>query len=239
MDFSSAPKLLLVVAVLVFATFGLLRLNPRLSWRSLYLDRSALSPRRIALGAAIGAAAIGIPILALLALGELARTSAPGGSWWRVAGVEAVFFVIAAAVEELTSRGLLFGVIRQRWGWKTAIATTSLIFGGAHLFNPGATPESILAVTLAGVFLGALLLAIRSLYAVIAAHAAWNWMMSAVFHLSVSGQSIPTPDYAVVDRGPAWLTGGSWGPEGGAAAIAVMLIATFFIYAKFLRRMES
>ena len=237
-DFGAVPKLLLTSAALVFVTWSLLRINPKFNWGSLYLDRRALSVRVVAAGAIAGAGLIGVTCLALLLTRQIALVSEPSGNWTTVALMGGVYFLVAASIEELTSRGYLFALIRRRWGWKSAVACTSLLFAAAHMFNPGATVESIVAVLLAGVFLGALLLALRSLYAVIAAHAAWNWTMSSVFHISVSGLGIPSPNYAVVSRGPAWLTGGHWGPEGGAAAIAAMLVATFFIYRKFLRGME-
>jgi len=39
----------------------------------------------------------------------------------------------------------------------------------------------------------------------------------------VSGIAFATPDWRLVESGPTWLTGGAWGPEGGAAAWAGML----------------
>jgi uncharacterized protein len=34
---------------------------------------------------------------------------------------------------------------------------------------------------------------------------------------------MPAGDYRVIDSGPDWITGGAWGPEGGAGAIVGML----------------
>ena len=76
------------------------------------------------------------------------------------------------------------------------------------------------------------------MYAVGAAHFAWNWVMSGVLHIAVSGIPPRDPDYRVVETGPDWLTGGQWGPEGGLAAVAVMFIGIFYLYGRHLRRME-
>jgi hypothetical protein len=54
------------------------------------------------------------------------------------------------------------------------------------------------------------------------AHLAWNWTMAAVLHVPVSGLSFATPGYRAVLDGPAWLTGGTWGPEGGIMAALIM-----------------
>jgi hypothetical protein len=50
-------------------------------------------------------------------------------------------------------------------------------------------------------------------------------VQAAVLHSAVSGLPLPTPGYRLADNGPTWLTGGTWGPEGGLAAAAGMLIA--------------
>jgi hypothetical protein len=69
-------------------------------------------------------------------------------------------------------------------------------------------------------------------------HFAWNWVMAAWLHTSVSGIAIIAPDYRVVDAGPDWLTGGAWGPEGGLAAALSMFAVVIYLYARHLRRME-
>jgi hypothetical protein len=46
--------------------------------------------------------------------------------------------------------------------------------------------------------------------------------MAAVLHVPVSGLPFATPGYRAVITGPDWLTGGSWGPEGGVLAAFVL-----------------
>ena len=145
------------------------------------------------------------------------------GSWWGQAGHSAVVLLPAAFFEELFIRGYAFAVLRRAGGWRLALIVTSVVFGILHAWNPGADAESILAVIVAGFFLGGILLATRSLYAAGAAHFAWNWVMSGALHIAVSGIPSADPDYRVVETGPDWLTGGPCGPEGGLAAVAVMM----------------
>jgi uncharacterized protein len=83
---------------------------------------------------------------------------------------------------------------------------------------------------LAGVFLAAVLLATRSLYAAWMAHFAWNWVMAVPLHANVSGLTLAQPDYQVVDAGPDWATGGAWGPEGGAIAAAAIIAVLVMLY---------
>jgi len=51
-----------------------------------------------------------------------------------------------------------------------------------------------------------------------------------LFHTAVSGLPLEAPDYRVVDAGPDWITGGPWGPEGGAAGGLGMLGALVYLY---------
>jgi membrane protease YdiL (CAAX protease family) len=228
-----------VVAV-VLATWGMLHTEKGIGWSSLYLDPLALSFRKICLGLVVGAFGIGIPSALLLISNELIVKSAAAGSWAGAATFDIAFFALAAAMEELVVRGYLFSLLRRQWGIRTALIATSLVFGALHLLNPGAGAESIINVTLAGFFLGGVLILTESLYAAIAAHFAWNWTMSALFHSAVSGASIPAPNYTTMDNGPDWLTGGPWGPEGGAAATAAMIIVIFFLFRRrHLRTVES
>jgi hypothetical protein len=84
-------------------------------------------------------------------------------------------------------------------------------------------------VALAGVFLATVRLSTGSLWAATVAHLVWNLVQAVVLHAPVSGLPLPTPVYRLVDHGPEWLTGGAWGPEGGLAAAAGMLVATFLL----------
>jgi hypothetical protein len=124
----------------------------------------------------------------------------------------------AALAEELLTRGYVLSALREVWGWSGAIAATSVGFGLLHLKNPDATARSLVLVVLAGCFLGSVVWVTRSLYAAWMAHFAWNWTMAVVFHVAVSGLWMETPRYRYVDAGPAWVTGGGWGPEGGLPA---------------------
>jgi hypothetical protein len=160
------------------------------------------------------------------------------GSWWGEAGRSTALLLPAAFFEELFIRGYVFAVLRRAAGWRTALVVTSIVFGLLHAANPGADGESILAVIVAGFFLGAIFLFTRSLYAAGAAHFAWNWIMAGALHIAVSGIPSRDPDYRVVETGPDWLTGGPWGPEGGAAAVAAMFIVVFYLYGRHQRRGE-
>jgi MYXO-CTERM domain-containing protein len=136
-----------------------------------------------------------------------------------------MLLVPAAMAEELMLRGYPLAVLRETLGWRGAIVITSVVFGALHVFNENVAVTAIVLVTIAGVFLGAIVYHTRSLWAATAAHLAWNLTLAVLLHAAVSGQEMPAGDYRVIDNGPDWVTGGAWGPEGGAGAIAGMLVA--------------
>jgi membrane protease YdiL (CAAX protease family) len=207
----------------------LLRFVERRGWGWVGLDRHAARPAGLLHGVAIGALAIGLPSLLLLATRWLCVVPMPDGSWGGAAYSLAMTLAPAAMWEELMFRGYPFAVLREQFGPVAAIGATSILFGLLHVGNPGVTPLAITMVVVAGIFLGAILLATRSLWATWAAHFAWNWTMAALFHMEVSGGGFPTPDYRVVEVGPDWLTGGGWGPEGGLAALVGMTTAMLYL----------
>jgi membrane protease YdiL (CAAX protease family) len=148
------------------------------------------------------------------------------------AAVAALFLLVAAAFEELLFRGFAFQALVHNVGSLAALALSSMFFGAAHIANPSATALSTINTMLAGVWLGAAYLATRSLWLATALHFSWNFVMAFAFGLPVSG-------WVTLDRlalvyaksgNPEWLSGGSYGPEGGIAATIVLLFATLLIW---------
>ena len=125
-------------------------------------------------------------------------------------------------------RGYLWRVADDAAGAHVALWATSVAFGAVHLLNPGATAQSLTIVVLAGVALGVVRQVTDSLPAAWAAHLAWNWGMAAVAHAPVSGLPFEAPGWRFVPSGPAWWSGGSWGPEGGAVSLLVLLVAVMW-----------
>jgi CAAX protease family protein len=161
------------------------------------------------------------------------------GRWETGVAAIAMVLVPAAFAEELMLRGYPLAVLREALGWPGAIVITSVVFGVLHAFNPNVAVTAIVIVTIAGIFLGAVVYHTRSLWAATAAHFAWNVTLAVILHAALSGQEMPAGDYRVIDSGPDWITGGAWGPEGGAGAIAGMLAAVVLLLRRRRRTGEA
>ena len=210
----------------------------RRPWSSLDLHRDAARPRLLSFGWLVGGTTIGAACAVLLVAGLLRFRASPGdGSWLGAAGRISLVLVPAALAEELMCRGYLLTVIRECVGERWAIVLTSVLFGVLHLQNPDATAVSVVVVVLAGVMLAGVRVVGGSLYAAWMAHLAWNWVMAVLLHSTVSGLRFEAPGYFADTAGPSWLSGGSWGPEGGLVA-ATGLVVTIVLLSR-RRREES
>jgi membrane protease YdiL (CAAX protease family) len=224
---------LLFLLVMWAAHFIMLRFVDHKPWSYVGLGREQLNARVLAIGLALGFLCILVPSGGLLLAHDLTIVTGLQGrhGWAEIAIGGVAIFLPQSLGEEMLSRGYLFAALRDGLGWVGALAATSIGFGLLHMFNPGANAQSVSIVILAGVFLGSILIATQSLYAAWMAHFAWNWAMADLLHSAVSGVRFPYSSYRVDDAGPAWLTGGSWGPEGGAAAAAGMLAGIAVLWA--------
>ena len=221
------------------ATAIMLRAIDKRSWADVGLARRAAALRPMLAGWSIGAAAISAACGALALAGLLQFYPVAVSAGWLGAAVRVTVVLVAAALaEEVICRGYLLTVVRDCVGVRWAVLLTSVMFGLLHLGNPGATAESVLLVTLAGVFLASIRVALDSLYAAWMAHLAWNWVMAVPLHAAVSGVRFESPEYQAVTVAPAWVSGGAWGPEGGVAAGLGMIGGLTYLYAR-RRREES
>lgn len=223
-----------------------LRVVDDAGWSKIGLGEGAWHGRLLGLGAALGALLIGVTALLLSLAGYLHfawAPLAPGDvlfdsvvlehSWsaWNASALRLFVLLAPAALwEELMFRGYLWTVAEEAAGSRAALWCSSLAFGAVHLTNPGAGIRTVTLVVLAGLCLGVLRQRTASLPAAWAAHLAWNWTMAAVLHVPVSGVPLASPGYRAIVNGPPWLTGGVWGPEGGAVAAMVLVSALFMAW---------
>ena len=138
--------------------------------------------------------------------------------------------------EEIITRGVLFRTVEEGLGTWWALAISALFFGAAHIFNPGATLWSSLAIAIeAGVLLALLYHVTRSLWPCIGLHAAWNVMQGTFYGIPVSGTG--AHGWLVSERtGPDWLSGGVFGAEASVVALIVCSACSALLLIVALRR---
>ena len=227
-----AFRLNLLVAALG-AGFICARLFEGLPWRSLGLTFHNGWLRDLLLGCVLGFATLAVAVGIATAAGGL-RFSLGGSALGmiRSLGGSAVLLFVAALAEEALFRGYPLQTFTRARLALFALLLTSVPFGMAHLSNPNAIPGATFANTaLAGIWLGVAYLRTRSLWFAQGLHFSWNWALGGLFGLPISGKNlISNPVLNGQDAGPAWLTGGNYGIEGGVACTIALVIFTLFIW---------
>ena len=103
-------------------------------------------------------------------------------------------FLLAAVIEEITARGIVFRLITDKWNVVAGLVVSSIIFGFVHLFNPNTTALSCLRIAITGGWLCGIAYAYhRTLWVPIGIHWAWNYMQSNIFEHSVPGSALNSP----------------------------------------------
>lgn len=141
-------------------------------------------------------------------------------------------FAVGAAAEEALFRGYIFQTFVRSGLAIFAICLTSVFFGALHVSNPDAGLISTVNTILAGIWFCVAYLKTRDLWFVWGAHLMWNWMQGSIFGIEVSGLGSLTANSLLreVDSGPVWLTGGSYGIEGGIGTTIAMAVSTVVIW---------
>lgn len=173
-------------------------------------------------------------IVALLGGFEVLGLRGQGALWAMLAmAVTSGFF------EEILFRGILLRHLEAMLGTWAALGITSLLFGAAHLTNPGATWFAAFAIAMeAGILLGAAYLVTRRLWLAAGIHAAWNFTQGWVFSVPVSGGEAPLGLLITRRGGPDWLTGGDFGLEASVVAMMVATAAGMLLLVRAARRGE-
>ncbi len=191
--------------------------------------------RNLTIGSALGMASLLLAaLLATVTRGIHFRFETAGPrSISETVVISVLVFMFAAAAEEMLFRGYpLQTLTRANLAW-LGILLTSVPFAAVHLKNPNVVPGfTFLNTALAGLWLAVAYLRTRSLWLPLGLHWSWNWAQASLLGLPVSGidRLAPAPLLRAINSGPDWLTGGSYGIEGGAACTIALLISTLVIW---------
>lgn len=207
------------------AVYGLaVRLGERRSpseigWRN--------APGYLLLGGVVGFAFMALSLLLLWGLG-LNKVSQ--GHWQHGFHYFVFNAYISAMVEELGFRAILMRIFARMFGPIPGLLISAVLFALAHASHAPPLAVAFLVVN-GGLLLGILYLVSGSLWLPIGAHIAYDFTEWSLFGVdNTDGYLVvtPSPDH------PAWLTGGSTGPDGSAlsALVACALIIAIVLIAR-------
>ncbi|HEY4641764.1 MAG TPA: type II CAAX endopeptidase family protein [Thermoanaerobaculia bacterium] len=149
-----------------------------------------------------------------------------GGEIAQWAGIYLIVFILVAVREEFRYRGYLLVILTEILGYWPSAILTSAIFGLAHLGNTHESWLGALNAGLFGVLLCLLLQRTGNLWLPIGLHVAFDWGETYFYGVADSGAVTPGHLLDTSMSGPAWLSGGSVGPEG--SVLCTLLIAITF-----------
>jgi uncharacterized protein len=108
--------------------------------------------------------------------------------------------------------------------WPAAVAL-SLLFGGAHLSNPGEGWVGAASVVMIALFFCFSLKRTGNLWYAVGLHASFDWGETFLYSVPNSGAVMEGHlSNAVLQAGPKWLTGGTVGPEGSVFCFLTVLL---------------
>jgi CAAX protease family protein len=177
-------------------------------------------------GIAWGIVAITVLLLVMHGVGvfEFGRFALHGLRILKFAAFWGAFFLLVGFYEEFLMRGYSQFTLSQAIGFWPAAILLSLAFGAIHLANPGESRIGITAAAAIGLFFCLTLRRTGNLWFAIGFHAAWDWGESYLYSVPDSGTVAPGHLLSSYFHGPAWLSGGSVGPEGSVLVFVIIAL---------------
>ena len=186
-------------------------------------------------GCALGLVEISVLLACIAAFGgyKFGSLDLHGSAILRWALLWAFFFLLVGLFEEFAFRGYLQFTLADGIGFWPAASILSLGFGAVHLMNKGESPIGALSVVSIALVFALALKRTGDLWLVVGWHAAFDFGETFLFSVPNSGNVFEGHLSNATLRGPAWLTGGTVGPEGSVFSFLTMALAAFYIHKVF------
>jgi uncharacterized protein len=213
--------------------FSALGVSFRDQWFLSLIAGLVLGAITLALAAGIGNVAGGLSF-------SMNAAATSGDIGWTLS-ISFLVFAAAAAFEEALFRGYILQTFVRSDLKLLGAVLTSLLFATVHMGNPAVSTIGWLNTFIAGLWFAVAYLKARDLWLPFGLHLAWNWTQGSVFGVEVSGLTdiVRAPMMRESEIGPAWLTGGDYGIEGGIVTTAAIIISIIFIYFLPLRKYRA
>ena len=148
----------------------------------------------------------------------------------------AAFFLLVGFYEEFAFRGYVQFTLSMGLGFWPAAVLLSVAFGMVHIFNPGENWVGIAGIVVTGLFWCFTLRRTGSLWFAIGMHASFDFGETFLYSVPDSGVVFPGHLSNATLAGPAWITGGSAGPEGSVFDFVSLLLFFYAVHKLFPRR---
>jgi CAAX protease family protein len=149
----------------------------------------------------------------------------------------AAAFLLVAAFEEIFTRSYALFTLSGGVGFWPAAVVLSGGFGALHLANHGESLMGGFAAAAIGLFFCFTVRRTGSLWFAIGMHFGWDYAESFIYSVPDSGSMAVGHLLNSSFHGPAWLTGGSVGPE-GSGFVFVLIGVLFVLFDRFHREVQ-
>jgi len=153
-----------------------------------------------------------------------------GPSIPRWGAVWALAFLFVGLSEEFLFRGYIQYALGRSIGFWPAAFLLSLSFGAIHLRNPGEGIVGVASVAVTGLVFAFALRRTGNLWLAVGWHASFDFGETFLFSVPDSGVLYDKHLSVAALHGPAWLTGGSVGPEGSVFSFLTMGVCALLIH---------
>ena len=187
-------------------------------------------------GALLGFAAITGLLVAMRVAGVFyfGSIALHGADIWRWAIVYVFVFILVALREEFRARGYGLFTLSAGIGFWPAAILSAAFFGYSHHGNSGEDWVGLFNAGAFGLLACLLLRRTGNLWMPIGLHMAFDWGETYFYGVANSGHKLPGHLLNSSSSGPAWLSGGTVGPE-GSLLCTLLIVVVWVICAVRLR----
>jgi membrane protease YdiL (CAAX protease family) len=188
------------------------------------------------IGAMAGFAAISATLLAIFAFQgfRLAGLAIHGQTIVSATLAWGLTFILVGLAEEFAFRGYLQFTLTTGIGFWPSALVLSLLFGLAHMGNPGESNAGVLSVVCFGLLFCLFLRRTGNLWWAVGFHAGWDWGQTFFYGVPDSGIAPYHNLFSSSFNGSRWLTGGTVGPEASVFA-PITLAVVAIVFTRFYR----
>ena len=176
-------------------------------------------------------------VMRLVRVFYFGRIALHGFEIWKWAVVYALVFILVALREEFRARGYGLFTLSAGIGFWPAAILSAAFFGYSHHGNSGEDWIGLFNAGAFGLLACFLLRTTGNLWMPIGLHAAFDWGETYFYGVADSGQTLPGHLLNSSSSGPAWLSGGTVGPE-GSVLCTLLIVLVWLICAGWLRQVR-